>query len=68
MMLFVPPERQKSIKEKLTGLLHVPCKFEFGGSQIVFFDPETDYSSEEQERAGNPAPQFREMPGESGPA
>ena len=46
-MLFVPPDRQERVKQKLHGLIHVPCNFESQGSQIVFLDPEKDYSKEE---------------------
>lgn len=38
MLLFAPPEVQPTICKRLTGLLHVPVKPEFGGSQIIFFD------------------------------
>ena len=61
MMLFVPPDRQQHVKQKLAGLLHVPFKFEFSGSQIIFFDPETDYSDEEQASPANRVEPFREL-------
>lgn len=35
-MLFVPPEKQKSVKEALHELLHVPFKFDFSGAQIIY--------------------------------
>lgn len=38
MLLFAPPETHDAIKEKLSGLLHVPFKFAFSGSQIIFYD------------------------------
>lgn len=38
MLLFAPPETHDAIREKLSGLLHVPFKFEFSGSQIIFYD------------------------------
>lgn len=38
MLLFVPPEKQKEVREKLKKLIYVPFKFESGGSQIIFFD------------------------------
>ncbi len=61
MMLFVPPDRHQEVRQALDGLLHVPCKFEFSGSQIVFYDPETDYSSEELARAKMRVEPFREL-------
>jgi D-glycero-alpha-D-manno-heptose-7-phosphate kinase len=50
LLLFVPPERQKHVKAKLSKLLHVPFKFEYSGSQIIFFDPEQDYSALDKAR------------------
>jgi D-glycero-alpha-D-manno-heptose-7-phosphate kinase len=50
MLLFVPPPHQASVRERLRHLIRVPFKFEFGGSQIIFFDPEEDHSA--HERAG----------------
>lgn len=39
MLLFVPPERQQSVRERLTRLLEVPFEFESGGSRIIHYDP-----------------------------
>jgi D-glycero-alpha-D-manno-heptose-7-phosphate kinase len=61
LMLFVPPDRHQSVKDQLQGLLHVPCRFDSTGSQIVFFDPETDYADEEQLRAARPIGPFVEL-------
>jgi D-glycero-alpha-D-manno-heptose-7-phosphate kinase len=61
MLLFVPPERQQQVKQKLNKLIHVPFKFEFSGSQIIFFDPETDYAAEEQARAKQTIQAFHEL-------
>lgn len=41
MLLFVEPERQPGVLDALEDLLHVPFRFESGGSQIVFFDGES---------------------------
>lgn len=60
-LLFVPPHRQKAVREKLNNLIHVPFKFEFSGSQIIFFDQEEDYSAEEKARAGQSVESFREL-------
>jgi len=51
MLLFVPPAAQQRVKGKLNKLIYVPFKFESSGSQIIFFDPEEDYSAEERNRA-----------------
>ena len=58
-LLFVPPERHAAIQERLAKLIHVPFKFEFCGSQIIFFDREEDYSAEERARS---APDHRRIP------
>lgn len=41
-LLFVNPEDQPRVKEAL-GLLHVPFRFEYNGSQIILYEP---YNSE----------------------
>jgi D-glycero-alpha-D-manno-heptose-7-phosphate kinase len=61
LMLFVPPDRQENVRQKLQGLIHVPCNFEFSGSQIIFFDPEKDYADEERRRQELPIEPFREL-------
>ena len=38
-LLFVPPQAQKRIREKLKKLLLVPFEFENLGSQIIFYQP-----------------------------
>src|SRR5262249_15783820 len=37
MLLFIPPERQAEVRARLSSSLFVPFKFEFSGSQIIFF-------------------------------
>jgi D-glycero-alpha-D-manno-heptose-7-phosphate kinase len=61
LLLFVPPSRQQQVREKLNRLIYVPFKFEFSGSQIIFFDQEQDYSAEEQMRAAQLVAPFREL-------
>lgn len=39
MLFFAPPERHKKIKEKLKKFLNVPFKFEYSGSQIIYYSP-----------------------------
>lgn len=53
-LLFARPENQSKIRERLRDLIYVPFKFEYGGSQIIFFEPEEDYSAEDRDR-------FRQM-------
>jgi D-glycero-alpha-D-manno-heptose-7-phosphate kinase len=61
LLLFVPPARQERVKEALRTLIHVPFKFEFSGSQIIFCDVEADYAAEERARAERKAEGFREL-------
>lgn len=61
MLLFVPPDRHSAVREALNHLIYVPFKFEFSGSQIIFFDPEQDYQALERARAGQPIRSFREL-------
>ena len=37
MVFLVPPEKHEQIKVSLNTILHVPFKFEFSGSQIVYY-------------------------------
>ncbi len=48
LLLFVPPEDRKKVRVAMKKLLHVPFKFEFSGSQIIFADSDTDYSDIER--------------------
>ena len=61
LLLFVPPELQSRVREKLDRLLHVPFSFEGSGSQVIFFDPEEDYSALEADKKIRCFASFREM-------
>ncbi len=61
LLLFASPEKHKKIKEKLKKIVYVPFKFEFSGSQIIFFDQQEDYSDLEKGRANQPITAFREL-------
>ena len=37
MLFLVPPEKHDQIKTNLSSILHVPFKFDFSGSQIVYY-------------------------------
>jgi D-glycero-alpha-D-manno-heptose-7-phosphate kinase len=66
LMLFVPPAKQEDVREVLDDLIHVPFTFEFSGSQIIFFDPEQDFSAAEEDRMQRSPQSFRELiPGTS---
>ena len=61
LILFVQPFKQARVKEKLKNLLHVPFRFDFNGSRIIFFDPGEDYSRQEWVRAGQTIGAFQEL-------
>jgi D-glycero-alpha-D-manno-heptose-7-phosphate kinase len=39
MLFFVPKEDQNSVKEALNGYLHIPFKFDSGGSEVIVYEP-----------------------------
>jgi D-glycero-alpha-D-manno-heptose-7-phosphate kinase len=61
LLLFAPPSAQEALREKLSKLIYVPFKFEFSGSQIIFFDQENDYAAEERVRAKQRIQAFQEL-------
>lgn len=61
LLLFVPPDRRREVLGRLSRFIHVPFKFEFSGSQIIFCEPETDYLAEEQARESRTLEAFREL-------
>jgi D-glycero-alpha-D-manno-heptose-7-phosphate kinase len=60
MLLFVHPPDQNRVRERLHKLIHVPFKFEFSGTQIIFFEPEEDHSVQDRARAQQSV-SFREV-------
>ena len=42
-------------------LIHVPFQFDFTGSQIIYYEPDADYSEQEQVRASQSIAAFREL-------
>lgn len=60
-LLFVPPSDQKKVWKRLNRLFYVPFNFEFSGSQVIFFDPEEDYSAQEIARVNQRLEGFREL-------
>jgi D-glycero-alpha-D-manno-heptose-7-phosphate kinase len=61
LLLFVPPQHQAVVRQKLAKLIHVPFEFEYAGSQIIFFDREEDYAEQDRARATQPVEAFREL-------
>lgn len=39
LLLFVPPERQAEVRERMNCLVHVPFNFEDAGSRVVLYQP-----------------------------
>lgn len=61
MLLFVPPERQKKVREALKTQIHVPFRIDNTGSQIVYFQHEEDYSKLEDDHNGRVINRFQEL-------
>lgn len=40
LVFYVPEERQSRVKEAMKDLVHVPFKFEEGGTKIIHYTPE----------------------------
>lgn len=45
LLLFAPPHKQPAIRRALQRFIHVPFRFEFTGSQIIFYEPEPEEPS-----------------------
>ncbi len=61
MQLFAPPGAQPRVREALKDLIHVPFKIGSSGSQIIFYDPQEDFSSLGGDAASSPPRVFREL-------
>lgn len=61
MVLFVAPELQHQVRDRLNHFIHVPFRFENSGSQVIYYDPQEDLSAIESERWALPIRQFREL-------
>jgi len=40
LLFYAEEERQPAVKKALSGLLHVPFRFENGGTRVIFYEPE----------------------------
>lgn len=65
LLLYVPLDRQDAVREALSSFIHVPFRFDFSGSQIIFFDAEEDYADAERVRAHQTIQPFRDLQVES---
>ena len=45
LVFYVQPERRKVVIQEMAGLLHVPFKFESGGTKVIYYKPE-NYEAE----------------------
>lgn len=63
LLLFAPPRHHNHIREKLSGLLHVPFNFETCGTQVIFYDQERDYAAVEEDTRTRKIIPFREWGG-----
>ncbi len=61
LLLFAAPEKHDDIRAELNELVYVPVSLDFSGSQIIYYEPEQDYSAVEQSRAGQTIKPFREL-------
>lgn len=61
LFLFVPPKRQAKVLEKLDKFIHVPFNMESSGSQIIFYDPQRRYITEEKLRSKKSILSFIEL-------
>jgi D-glycero-alpha-D-manno-heptose-7-phosphate kinase len=62
LLLFVPPSAQARVREALCELLHVPFKLNRNGSQIIFYEPQSeDYRYSLRDRQKRCIQGFREL-------
>lgn len=61
LLVYADPSRHEDIRNALSELIHVPVRLDFSGSQIIYYEPEQDYSAVEQIRASQIIRPFREM-------
>ncbi len=61
LLLFAAPEKHEQIRQALRELIHVPVQLDFTGSQIIYYEPEQDYSVAEKSRANQVIKPFREL-------
>jgi D-glycero-alpha-D-manno-heptose-7-phosphate kinase len=59
-LIFARPEAQENIRQKLSRLIHVPFKFDYSGSRIIFHEAGDDYAEENRERELRAIAPFRD--------
>lgn len=48
LIFYVRPEHRQAVKNAMSGLLHVPFKFEEGGTRVIHYTPETYFPLEDK--------------------
>ncbi len=61
LLLYVPLEQQEAVRAALNMLIHVPFKFDFGGSQVIFYSPQEEYARLSAQPRDNIKLPFREL-------
>ena len=41
LIFYVPSDRQEAVKNSMSNLMHIPFKFEDGGTRVIYYSPET---------------------------
>jgi D-glycero-alpha-D-manno-heptose-7-phosphate kinase len=49
LVFYVQPDKQNAVKDALKDLMHIPFKFETGGTRVIHYTPE-DYVPREDEK------------------
>ena len=39
-MFYVQPEKQNEVRKAMSDLMHIPFKFENGGTRVIYYTPE----------------------------
>jgi D-glycero-alpha-D-manno-heptose-7-phosphate kinase len=60
-LFVVPPDRRRQLQAALPELISAPVRIESSGSQIIFYDPEAEYQTEDAAREGQTVRAFREL-------
>jgi D-glycero-alpha-D-manno-heptose-7-phosphate kinase len=60
-LFVVPPDRRLRVQAALPELISAPVRIESSGSQIIFYDPEAEYRTEDAAREAQTVRAFREL-------
>jgi len=48
LLFYVQPEKQEAVQEAMKDLMYIPFEFENGGTQVIYYTPETYVPKEEE--------------------